>query len=177
MLKLYLPLLKNRSVQLVLSITIVVLILLAIFSSFTHREQDKEETNSKIFPSSNPVNSNYVPLFSNTKINNPTSLFPFKKGQIPILVSSFPTSVNLVTSLNIFYYPGDPSNVLRFEIYGLNYQNTETNIVAYRETFTYGLQLLQERGLNHTKFKFIYSQIPTIQSMAHTWVIKYKLLP
>lgn len=173
----YLPLLKNRSVQLVLGATLGILILLAIFSP--HKNSSTSPT---VAPESSPnalsqFNSNFSQFRTRSQLETLSSPFPFKKGQIPILVSSYPTSNNIITSLNIYYYPGDPTNTLRFEIYGLKYDNSEAEITAYRETFAHGLSLMRERGLNPSLYKFIYSRNQSIQSTAATWVLKYKLLP
>jgi len=170
----YLPLLKNRTVQIVLGATLGILILLAILSPRKDSSVPPPPTLSSTPTSSN---SSFFLFRSRAQLETLRSPFPFKKGQIPILVSSYPTSNNIITSLNIYYYPGDPNNTLRFEIYGLKYDNSEAEITAYRETFAHGLFLMRERGLNPSLYKFIYSRNQSIQSTASTWVLKYKLLP
>lgn len=171
----YLPLLKNRTVQIVLGATLGILILIAIFSPRKDSSVTLPPTSS---PTSSPSSNRGNFLFrSRAQLDSLRSPFPFKKGQIPILVSSYPTSTNIITSLNIYYYPGDPTNTLRFEIYGLKYDNSEAEITAYRETFTHGLSLMRERGLDPSLYKFIYSRNQVVQSTAATWVLKYKLLP
>lgn len=171
----YLPLLKNRTVQIVLGATLGILILIAIFSP----RKDSSITPTPSTPSitASSSNSGYFLFRSRSQLDSLRSPFPFQKGQIPILVSSYPTSNNIVTSLNIYHYPGDPNNTLRFEIYGLKYENSEAEITSFRETFAHGLSLMEERNLNPSQYKFIYSRNSAIQSAAATWVLKYKLLP
>ena len=177
------PLLHNHRVQQILGVAMGILILTLLLPPDLPQPISQD-----IFPSPSSTSlinnsSTFPKYFSRSRLTSFSSPFPFKSGQIPIYLGDIPTSPGITTALNIYSFPADPPQTLRFEIYGPSYQGSDLNevnnpnLVAYRETFARGLSLLVEHGLDPSQYQFIYSSTPHIQSIASSWVIKYQLLP
>lgn len=104
------------------------------------------------------------------------------EGSLPIYLEGFPTSPGIETAINLYYLEDDPSEVVRFEIYGLSYLNadanrfTNPNAVAFEESFKQGLTLLRERGIDPDKLVFIYGDTQYVRDTASAWVEKLGLL-
>lgn len=102
--------------------------------------------------------------------------------RLPIRVDEFNTSVGITTSINIFFLPDDPSSVIRFEIYGLSYLNkdstplTNPNIIAFQETFSEGLKLMKNVGIDPKQVILIYGDTEYVRLTASAWVDKLGLL-
>lgn len=170
-----LELLKNKHVQLALGATSGILILVALFSP--------KRTST---PAPVPLPSPYRPELqqvSDSKRRESATYRESIKNKFPLYRDHIQTSVGITTTLNLYFLGSDPPEIVRFEIYGVSYlgrdnsEFTNKNITAFKETFTTGLTLLQDQGIDPTKLIFIYGDKQYVRDTATAWVIKYKLLP
>lgn len=168
-------LLKNKHVQLALGVSLGLLILTLLLSP--------RRPSPDVQP---PLPSPYRPELQNVSVDQRLAATTYRSSiasQLPIYVESIPTSVNLPTTINIYFLPSDPPETLRFEIYGLSYLNrdssefTNPNITAFRETFNHGLDLLRQKGIDPSQLIFIYGNKEYVRDTAQAWITKYALLP
>jgi hypothetical protein len=101
---------------------------------------------------------------------------------LPISVKNFQTSVGITTNINIFSIKSDPSQVVRVEIYGINYYLSDTSsdnpqAVAFSESFTETKNLLMEKGIDINNLQIIYGNRNYIQQTAENWIKTFNLLP
>lgn len=98
---------------------------------------------------------------------------------LPIRIEDFQTSTPLVTTINLYTLPSDPTESLRLEIYGINYNNSEIqgdDAIAFKDSFLQIKKLLLTRKINLHNVLFIYGNRQYIQDTATYWVNQFKLL-
>lgn len=170
-----LELLKNKHVQLVLGISLGILVLIAILSP-----------KRSVTPTTPPLPSPLRPELqqvSDARRHESAIYRGSVKTKFPIYRDNIQTSVDIETTLNLYFLDSDPAETLRFEIYGLSYLNpdssefTNPNITAFIETFRKGLALLTENNIDPAKLIFIYGDKEYVRTTAQAWVKKYNLLP
>ncbi len=173
-----LELLKNKHVQLALGISLGILVLILLFSP--HPAGPASRDDSRALPSP------YRPELQSVGDVRRLEASNYRRSvqdQLPIYQDDIQTSVGITTTLNLYFLGSDPPEIVRFEIYGVSYlgrdnsEFTNKNITAFKETFTTGLTLLQDQGIDPTKLIFIYGDKQYVRDTATAWVIKYKLLP
>lgn len=101
---------------------------------------------------------------------------------LPINIDSFSTSVGITTDIRIFTYPSDPRFVIRVEIYGLDYQDQNTNpaensdVVAFQESFLKAKQEIEKHGVVLKDMYISFGDKKYIQDTAGLWVQSLRLL-
>lgn len=171
----YLELLKNKTVQLVLGISLGILILVTLLSP-------KRSTTPISSPLATPFRPELISLSDSRRAESATYRASIA-SQLPIYQDDITTSVGITTTLNIYYLESDPAETLRFEIYGVSYlgrdesEFTNRHITAFKETFSLGLDLLRKKGVDPNKLIFIYGDKEYVRDTATAWVKKYNLLP
>ena len=69
--------------------------------------------------------------------------------KLPLYLESFPTSVGINTTINLYRLGSDEAEIVRLEIYGLSYLNVESdpvknpNVTAFRESYLKAIELLE----------------------------------
>jgi len=165
----------NSFARLALGATVGILILIAIFSS-------SKDSPSAPLPISTPTPRTEI---ANLSQEQRTAALTYKQSiesNLPIYQEGFVTSTGIVTTLNLYSYPDDPEETVRFEIYGLSYLNsdpspfTNPNVTAFQESFNYGLSLLKERGIDPKKLIFIYGDKEYVRTTIESWIDRLELL-
>lgn len=168
----------NPFARFALLATAVVGVLILVFSP-------RRSSTPAPIPVSSPLPSTIRPELldlEEQKIRAATEYRQSIEGSLPIYLENFPTSVDINTTINIYYLPSDPNSTVRFEIYGLSYLNSDSsqftnpNVTAFKESFEKGLSLMRERGLDPDKLIFIYGDKEYVRITADTWVQKLGLL-
>lgn len=99
--------------------------------------------------------------------------------RLPIYLENFKTSVDITTSINIYFLPGDPASTVRFEVYGLSFMNRDAtplsnpNITAFVESYKKGLAELKSRGIDPAQLLLIYGDTEYVRNTAKDWITKY----
>lgn len=168
-------LLKNKSVLFGLGIVICVIVL-AIFST---REDLAPPT-----PSSVPTASQFP--ISDLHEERRRELEEYRRliaSRLPIYLENFTTSVGLNTTINLYYLPSDEPHVVRLEIYGLSYLNSNPdeavnpNVTAFKESYLEAFRLMRERGLDPTRLEIVYSDREDIRRTIAVWLDNLDLTP
>ena len=102
--------------------------------------------------------------------------------QLPITTKDFPTSDGITTNFNIFSVDSEPSQVIHIEVYGINYNLSDSSLdnpqaVAFIESFKQVKKILSEKGIDINKLQIIFGNRQYIQSTSEGWVKYFKLLP
>ena len=102
--------------------------------------------------------------------------------KLPIYITDYRISNGMKTTLNVYSVEGDPDYIIHIEIYGVNYeeQNTDplqnTNVTAFVESFQEIKKQLSTRGVDLTKMYFVFGSRQYIQKTAELWIKTFKLL-
>lgn len=158
-------------------ISIIVLIMVLVLSSSNTNKNELKTSENSI----SQLRSSLINL-SEEKIKDSQNYRASIIDKLPIYLPKFMTSTGIETSLNIAPHPED-SSLVYFEIFGLSYLNQKElnfvknpNVLAYKETFLYGLNLLKELGIDYKKLIFVYGDKNYVQTTASYWVDKLGLL-
>lgn len=132
-----------------------------------------------------PTAANSFSEFTNLteeRVNNAINYRQLIEDRLPIRMRDYETSVGIITSIDITPHPTEPS-LTRLDITGLSYLNKDeldptknSNITAFRETFTKALQLLSEAGIEPKQLLFSYGEADYVRATANEWVDKLGLL-
>lgn len=102
--------------------------------------------------------------------------------KLPIYITDYRISNGMKTTLNVYSIDGDPEYLVHIEIYGVNYeeQNTDPaqnpNVTAFVESFQEIKKQLSTRGVDLTKLYFVFGSREYIQKTAELWIKTFKLL-
>lgn len=103
--------------------------------------------------------------------------------RLPIYIENFKTSTKIDTTIHIYRLDSDPSEIVRFEIYGVSYVNndpsafTNLNVPAFKESYLEGLARMKAVGIDPKQLIFVYGDKEYVRKTATSWVEKLKLFP
>lgn len=101
---------------------------------------------------------------------------------LPIYIENFQTSVNLPTTINLYTLSTDPGYLIHFDIYGIDYQNQNSDptinphVTAFKESFLHAQQQLTQLNLNLKDLYFVFGGQEFIQQTAELWINSLNLL-
>lgn len=186
----------NKKIIYFAAITAAVFLVAFLFILFT-KPRDK-----------NNIFLNTIPLFENkgvvvepekisyarsqtppqTNLNQITSLIDSKVSTaereklisiLPVRISDFKTSTNIITTMNLYSLPTDPPSSIRLEIYGINFNNQEItgkDAISFKDSFIEVKKRLLPKNINLKNLQIIYGNRQYIQDTAQYWVNTFKLL-
>lgn len=102
---------------------------------------------------------------------------------LPIKISGFETTNGLKTDILISSYDNDDPEVVRIEVYGIDYipdQNDPSknpDMIAYRDSFQKAISLIKENGVNIKDLHISLSNRKYIRDVAEVWIKTLNLLP
>lgn len=105
------------------------------------------------------------------------------EDKLPIYLESFETSVGITTSINIYRVGDDEAEIVRLEIYGLSYLNSDSdekknpNVTAYKESYAKALEMLESQNIDPKKLIFIYGDKEYVRQTTQIWIDALKLHP
>jgi hypothetical protein len=172
------PLLKNKQVQLAIGISLILLVLVILFSP----KSPPPEVTIPSGPLPSTTRPELIDVPEDTRQESRSYREEVEKF-LPLYLENFETSVGLTTTINIFVMPDDPKEVIRFEIYGLSYLNSDSspftnpNVTAFQESYRHGLDAMRERGIDPSRLIFIYGDVEYVRETAGSWVEKFNLKP
>lgn len=156
-------------------ITIFILILILVLSP--------KKNTKLVMPSVTPTPQPRFELadLSKDKKQQATSYLASITKKLPLSIASFPTSVGITTSINIYRLTDDETEIVRLEIYGLSYLNRDTNpkknpnITAFKESYLKAMELLESKNIDPKKLIFIYGDKEYVRKTAQAWINALKL--
>lgn len=170
--------LKNKSVLIAISISLFILIvIIAVSPKKTTKIGSPTPT-----PDYNTERTELVDL-SKEKRNQASIYTDSIEKKLPLYLESFPTSVNISTSINLYRLKDDPSEVVRMEIYGLSYLNEEANpvknpnVAAFKESYVKAIEMLESKNIDPKKLIFIYGDKEYVRKTSEQWISKLNLHP
>jgi hypothetical protein len=103
--------------------------------------------------------------------------------KLPLYLENFKTSVGITTSINIYRASDDEAEIVRLEIYGLSYLNSDSNetknpnVTAYKESYAKSLEMLESQNIDPKKLIFIYGDKEYVRQTSEAWIYALKLQP
>ncbi len=170
----------NKFLLTAVSISAAVFFLVLLFSSRQQSTPDIPPNNSQS-ESTNPFSE--FTNFTEEKTTNAAKYRTLVSDRFPIYLKDFNTSVDITTTINIYFLKDDDPSVMRLEIYGLSYMNKDEldpnknpNITAFKESFAKALALIRDAGVDPKQLIFIYGDRAEVRVSANYWVDKLGLL-
>lgn len=105
------------------------------------------------------------------------------ESKLPIYFENFTTSVGITTTINVYRLDSDEAEVVRLEIYGLSYINSDPdetknpNVTAYKESYLKALELIESKNIDPKKLIFIYGDREYVRETTATWIKALNLHP
>lgn len=105
------------------------------------------------------------------------------EDKLPLYLESFKTSPGITTSINIYRASDDEAEIVRLEIYGLSYLNSDSdekknpNVTAYKESYAKALEMLESQNIDPKKLIFIYGDKEYVRQTTQIWIDALKLHP
>jgi len=136
-------------------------------------------TDSQIAPIQNPTSSVLMESPTTTAEKVKSLILP----KLPIEIHDFSTSVGIITNIIISSYDSDSPEMIRLEIYGLDYQynqndpNTNPNMIAFKESFEKAMSVLSENKVDIRDLHISLGHKQYIRDIAETWITTLHLLP
>lgn len=172
------PLLKNKTVQFVIGISLGILILVIILSP----KRSVNQTPISPQTSGSPTRPELIDLNAQKRSDAATYVLAIS-GKLPLYQEGFKTSVGIDTTINIYRQDTDPEEVVRLEIYGLSYINKDANpvknpnVTAYKESYAEAISMLEGVNIDPKKLIFIYGDKEYVRTTTQTWIDALKLQP
>jgi hypothetical protein len=169
--------LKNKTVLLVLSVSVALLILVIVFSP-------KKTSNPELsIPTDNQAPRTELVDLSKEKRQKAASYTSSIEKKLPLYLANFPTSVDISTSINLYRLKDDDPEIVRLEIYGLSYLNKESdpvknpNVIAFKESYLKAIEMLESQNIDPKKLIFIYGDKEYVRTTSQIWIDSLKLTP
>lgn len=169
-------LLKNKSVQIALGVSLGILILVLLFSP-------KKQTTNIDSPPTTPVTRVELADLSKEKRNNAMIYVASIEDKLPLYLEGFNTTVGITTSINVYRVKDDEAEVVRLEIYGLSYLNqdasekTNPNVTAFKESYQKAMEMIEGVNIDPKKLIFIYGDKEYVTKTTQIWIDALKLKP
>jgi hypothetical protein len=102
---------------------------------------------------------------------------------LPIRILGFETSNGLKTDILISSYDNDEPEVVRIEVFGIDYipdQNDPAknpDMIAYRDSFKKAISIIKENNVNINDLHISLSNRKYIRDVAEVWIKTLNLLP
>ncbi len=170
--------LKNKSILTALSIGMFILIIVIVFSP------KKNVVNS---PPSNtsdePRTRTELVDLSKEKRDQAMIYVESIEKKLPLYLEKFETSVGITTSINFYRAKDDEAEVVRLEIYGLSYLNSDSdesknpNVTAFKESYAKAIEMLESQNIDPKKLIFIYGDKEYVRKTSQLWIDALKLRP
>ncbi len=170
-------LLKNKTAVIAFSIGLFILILVIVLSpkknvgAPTSGPADESQTRTELID------------LSQEKRRDAMVYTASVEKKLPLYLEKFETSVGITTSINIYRLDDDEAEVVRLEIYGLSYLNSESNpvknpnVIAFKESYLKALEMIEAKNIDPKKLIFIYGDKEYIRTTSEAWIEALKLLP
>ena len=103
--------------------------------------------------------------------------------KLPLYLENFKPSVGITPSINIYRVGDDEAEIVRLEIYGLSYLNSDSdekknpNVTAYKESYAKALEMLESQNIDPKKLIFIYGDKEYVRQTTQIWIDALKLHP
>lgn len=103
--------------------------------------------------------------------------------KLPIYLENFKTSVGITTSINLYRAKDDEAEVVRLEIYGLSYLNSDSdpkknpNVTAFKESYLKAIEMLESQNIDPKKLIFIYGDKEYVRKTSQIWIKDLDLHP
>jgi hypothetical protein len=159
-------------------ITIVVLVLVLILSP-----KRKTTPATSTTPTRSAL-SDIVPInLSKEKRDSATIYTSSIESKLPLHLSGFTTSVDIVTAIDITHLDADPAEAVNLSIAGLSYISKEAdesknpNVTAFKESYGKAMEMLESQNIDPKKLIFIYGDKDYVRTTSQAWVDALKLHP
>ncbi len=166
----------NKKFLLIASgITIFILILVLIFSP--------KNKVGPITPTSQETQRTELIDLSKEKRNQAMIYVESIEKKLPLYLENFNTSVGITTSINLYRASDDEAEIVRLEIYGLSYLNSDSdekknpNVTAFKESYAKALEMLEGQNIDPKKLIFIYGDKEYVRQTTQIWIDALKLRP
>lgn len=175
MIKNLLKLLKNKTALFVVGLSLLILVVIIILSP-------KNESPTSPLPNYETERTELVDL-SQEKRQQAMIYVESIETKLPLYVESFPTSVGIDTSINLYRLKDDPAEVVRMEIYGLSYLNQESdpaknpNVIAFKESYLKAIEMLEGQNIDPKRLIFIYGDKEYVRKTSQAWISALNLRP
>lgn len=173
-----LALLKNKTVLLVVGISVVILILVIAFSPSRNADESPVPSTA----STSQLRGELADL-SKDKRDQAMVYVESIEPKLPLYLENFPTSVDIDTSINLYRLDSDEAEVVRLEIYGLSYLNRESdetknpNVTAFKESYLKAIEMLESHNIDPKKLIFIYGDKEYVRQTSEAWIAALNLHP
>ncbi len=103
--------------------------------------------------------------------------------KLPISINGFQTSANINTDISIDNYPNDDPDIIRVEIYGVDYTYdqkdpaTSPDMVAFKESFEKVVSVLKDNGVDIQDLHIYIGGRQYIREISENWIKTLNLLP
>lgn len=170
-------LLQNKFARTVVALTLIIFVMILIFSPNARRSELNEDSTSNPEPRGELIN------LADEKRRESMIYVAEIESKLPIYLENFRTSVGITTAINLYRFDSDEAEVVRLEIYGLSYMNSETdelknpNVTAFKESYVKALEMLEGKNIDPKKLIFIYGDKDYVRKTAATWVSALNLAP
>lgn len=170
--------LKNKAVVLGLAI-IAMVIFLAIASA-------GQEPAPAPAPSLTPAFKTSTLQITNLSDEKKSRAGEYRRSiadKLPIYVEKFKTSTGKETLINVYIYDKDTPEVIRLEVYGISYKNSESDpkknpdAQAYADSYREAMRLLREKGIDPKQLVFAYNESDYIRTTVLKWIDDLNLSP
>jgi hypothetical protein len=105
------------------------------------------------------------------------------QNKLPLLTEGFQTSVDIAIDINVFRLEDDPKEIVRLEITGLSYLNTDTNektnpnVTAFKEGYAKAIEMLESVNIDPKRLIFVYGGKDYVRKTSQIWIDTLKLKP
>jgi len=172
-------LLQNKFARIALIATGIIFLLVLIFSP---KKNINPAGPPRVDDSRDPGRTELIDL-SQEKRNKAMIYVDAIEDKLPLYLESFPTSVGIDTTINLYRQETDEAEIVRLEIYGLSYLNQETdetknpNVTAYKESYAKAIEMLESQNIDPKRLIFIYGDKEYVRKTTELWISKLNLHP
>jgi len=167
----------NKFLRIAAAISVIILVLILILSP----QKQSPSTTRDSSPTSN-LRPELIDL-SAQKRRDAMVYVSSIEDKLPIYLESFETSVGITTSINIYRIQDDEAEIVRLEIYGLSYLNSDVNeqsnpnVTAFKESYLKALELIESQNIDPKKLIFVFGDKEYVRKTSDIWLKALKLKP
>lgn len=173
----FLALFKNKFILTATGTTIFLLFLILVFSP-----NNNQTTPSPAPSTTSQLRSELVDL-SKERRNQAIIYVDQIEKKLPLYLESFNTSVGITTSINLYRLDTDEAEIVRLEIYGLSYLNSDSNekknpnVTAFKESYQKAISMLESNNIDPKKLIFVYGDKEYVRVTSEAWIKALNLHP
>ncbi len=167
---------KNKTVLTAISVSLLILILTIVLTS-------GEESPPPPTVAPTPVERPELVDLSRQRRQEAMIYVESIESKLPLYLAQFETSVGITTSINIYRLGDDEAEVVRLEIYGLSYLNSESdpaknpNVTAFQESYLKAIEMIEGQNIDPKKLIFIYGDKEYVRTTTQAWLSALNLRP